>query len=79
MQQALRNRGTTGPVTVGRHVVVGDFEGYLHWLDFESGVIRARARAGDSAISAPPLVLEDLVYAQTENGTLFAFRLVEEE
>lgn len=79
VQQDLRNRGTTGPVSVGRHVVVGDFEGYLHWLDYESGLIEARTRAGSDGISAPPLVLEDIVYAQSEAGNLYAFRLEETE
>jgi outer membrane protein assembly factor BamB len=79
VQQDLRNRGTTGPTAIGQHVVVGDFEGYLHWIDFETGLIRARARAGDGAITTSPLVLGDVVYAQSESGTLYAHRLRESE
>ena len=58
----------------GEHVVVGDFEGYLHWLDARTGVLAARRRVDDSRISGRPYVMGDKIYAQTESGALHAYR-----
>ena len=57
------------------HVVVGDFEGYVHWLDVNSGQLAARLRADNSAIVGAPLVVGDVVVVQTDDGVLIAFRL----
>ncbi len=78
VNQDLRRRKTTGAVTIGRHVVVGDLEGYLHWIDFETGLIVARERVGDTPISSSPAVLDDLVFVQTDSGSLHALRLRDE-
>ncbi|MEM9385882.1 MAG: outer membrane protein assembly factor BamB [Pseudomonadota bacterium] len=78
VNQDLRRRKTTGPVTSGRYVVVGDFEGYLHWIDYETGLIVARERLGDTPISASPTVLDELVFVQTDSGSLHALALRDE-
>lgn len=70
----LRNRGVTGPAAIGRSLVVGDFEGYVHWFDAATGELQARSRAGGQAIVAPPLPVGENVYVQTEGGNLYAFR-----
>jgi outer membrane protein assembly factor BamB len=46
-QDALHGRGLSMPVLQGDAVVVGDYEGYLHWLDREDGHLLARARVED--------------------------------
>lgn len=75
----LVRRRTTGAVPSGRRVVVGDLEGYLHWIDIETGLIVARERVDKAPISTAPAVLEDLVYAQSDAGQLLALRLREQE
>jgi outer membrane protein assembly factor BamB len=74
-QDALHARGLSGPVVQGRYLVVGDFDGYLHWLDGEDGQIVARARLGGERILAPPVVVGERVYAINTNGRLAAFRV----
>ena len=69
---ALANRGVTGPVIVDDYVVVGDFEGYLHWIDQESGEIVARHEVDGSGIHATPTVVDDIIYAQSRDGDLQA-------
>lgn len=69
-QLALTNRGTTGAVAVDDYVVVGDLEGYLHWLDVTDGSIVARYQVDGSGIYATPLVHEDLIYAMSRDGDL---------
>jgi outer membrane protein assembly factor BamB len=74
-QDVLRLRGLTPPVPYANTVVVGDFEGYVHWLDVNSGQLAARLRADNSAVVGAPLVVGDVVVVQTDDGVLVAFRL----
>jgi outer membrane protein assembly factor BamB len=73
-QDALRLRGLSAPAVDGDAVVVGDFEGYLHWLDRGSGELLARTRAGGDRISNPPLAAGGLVLVQGDGGTVSAYR-----
>jgi outer membrane protein assembly factor BamB len=73
-QEALRLRGLTTPAVDGDAIVVGDFEGYLHWLDPQSGALLARTRAGSDRISNAPLAASGLVLVQDDGGTVYAFR-----
>lgn len=71
-QPALTNRDVTGPAPVGNYVVVGDFEGYLHWLDKDTGEIVARHLVDGSGIFSTPTVAKDIIYAQSRDGDLQA-------
>jgi outer membrane protein assembly factor BamB len=71
----LRNRDVSAPAILGRSVVVGDFEGYLHWFDIETGDLQARTRAGSDRITSQPLVLNDMLYVMSDNGSIYAFRV----
>lgn len=46
-QTALHARGLSAPVEQGEYLLVGDYDGYLHWLAKEDGHIVARARISD--------------------------------
>jgi outer membrane protein assembly factor BamB len=72
-QEGLRLRRLSAPAVIGSHVVVGDFEGYLHWLDVTDGRFAARVRAGDR-LSNPPLVVGGTVIVQDDKGRVSAFR-----
>lgn len=74
-QKALLHRGVTGPVLFGDAVVVGDFEGYLHWLSAEDGSLIGRTRAGKTSIVTRPLVVGSRLYVQDEGGMLHAFSM----
>jgi outer membrane protein assembly factor BamB len=71
----LRNRDVSAPAIFGRSVVVGDFEGYLHWFDIETGDLQARTRAGSDRITSKPLVVNDILYVMSDNGSMYAFRV----
>jgi outer membrane protein assembly factor BamB len=43
-QDKLLRRSLTGPVLQGPYLVVGDYDGYVHWLKREDGRIVARKR-----------------------------------
>lgn len=52
-QEKLRGRELNAPVVTGDYVVVGDFEGYVHWLARDDGRLLARYRVASGAIRAP--------------------------
>lgn len=72
---ALTNRGVTGPAVIDGYVVVGDFEGYLHWLDQESGKIVARHEVDSSGIHSTPTVVDNILYSQSRDGDLQAIEV----
>lgn len=72
--EILKNRDISGPTAWQNSVVVGDFEGYVHFFDAATGVLQARARAGGDRVTSPPLAVNDMVYVQTDGGDLAAFR-----
>ena len=69
-QDGLARRGVTRPVEFGNHVVVADFEGYVHWLDTDDGRFTARTRAGGGTVLTPPVAGETALYVLGESGTL---------
>lgn len=73
-QDAMLRRGLTGPAVVDDAVVVADFEGYLHWLDRESGELLGRERAGNDRISQAPVSANGLIFVQSDGGNAYAFR-----
>jgi outer membrane protein assembly factor BamB len=68
----LANRRLSTPVSFGRAVVVGDGEGYIHFLSREDGSFLARAETDGSPIAAAPLVAGEILIAQTKDGKLVA-------
>ncbi|MCJ8295532.1 MAG: outer membrane protein assembly factor BamB [Colwellia sp.] len=68
----LTNRSVTGPAVVDRYIVVGDFEGYLHWLDQETGEIVSRHKVDGSGLHSTPTVVDDVLYSQSRDGDLQA-------
>lgn len=50
-QDVVHGRRLSAPVTQGRFIVVGDYEGYLHWFDREDGHLAGRVHIGDSGAS----------------------------
>lgn len=70
----LRNRGLTRPAFFGGFAVVGDQQGYLHWIDVNDGHFVARKKAGGDGFSGPPLVVGNTLYALTRKGKLLAYR-----
>jgi outer membrane protein assembly factor BamB len=72
--ELLKMRDISGPVAYQNSVVVGDFEGYVHFFDTATGTPQVRVRAGRDRVTSPPLVVNDMLYVQTDGGNLTAFR-----
>ncbi len=73
-QARLLRRKLTAPVVVGNQVVVGDFEGYVHWLSRDDGRFVARTTISKSAIRSKPVVKDGLLYILANDGELTVFR-----
>ena len=72
-QEALRLRDVTAPAAYGNTVVVGDFEGFVHWIDPGDGSFLARERAASNRITSAPLVVGRNMIVQSEDGTVAAY------
>jgi outer membrane protein assembly factor BamB len=73
-QEGLRLRRLSTPAIVGDAVAVGDFDGYLHFLDRGTGEMLARVRAGGDALGNRPIVIDGLLVVQDDGGRVSAFR-----
>jgi len=71
----LKRRGLSTPVITTTAIVVGDYQGYLHWLDRTTGVLVARQRVSKKdRFTNSPLAVGDTVVVLTDRGTLAAYR-----
>lgn len=74
-QDVLKNRRLSDAVVLDDYVVVGDFEGYLHWIDRSDGELAARTRVGGAPITKGITVVDDVLYVQGDDGELAALTL----
>jgi outer membrane protein assembly factor BamB len=68
----LSYRRLSSPVSYGRALAVGDYQGYVHFLSREDGAFLSRVATDGSAITASPLVAGSNLIFQTQNGTVAA-------
>jgi outer membrane protein assembly factor BamB len=72
-QDKLAGRGVSASLVFGRFVVVGDFEGYVHFLQREDGSFAGRIATDGSPVIAAPVALDlSSFVVQTRNGGVFA-------
>jgi outer membrane protein assembly factor BamB len=72
-QSQLLNRSVTGPALVGEALVVGDYDGYVHWIDAVTGDLLAREKSS-GRITNTPVAAGDLLLFQTDSGEVEAWR-----
>jgi outer membrane protein assembly factor BamB len=70
--EKLSYRRLSTPVSYGRAVAVGDFQGYVHFLAREDGALLARAATDGSPVIGTPQVSGSNLIFQTQNGTVTA-------
>jgi outer membrane protein assembly factor BamB len=73
-QKVLLNRGLSPPAVTDSSVVVGDYQGYVHWLDKATGELQVRVGFGKTRIGTAPLVVDDKVLVVNDRGQIRAYR-----
>jgi outer membrane protein assembly factor BamB len=73
-QKALLHRGLSAVAVTDNAVVVGDYKGYVHWLDKATGGLAARVRVSKVRVSNPPLVSGNMVIVIDDSGKINAYR-----
>lgn len=68
--QQLEYRLLSAPAVVNGYVVMGDSEGYLHWLDPYTGDFVAQQQTDGSGIAVPPQPLGDGYLVVTRDGRI---------
>ncbi|WNN47596.1 outer membrane protein assembly factor BamB [Siccibacter colletis] len=71
-QSDLLHRNLTSPVLYNGNLVVGDSEGYLHWLNTADGRFVAQQKVDSSGLRTEPVVAEGKLLIQAKDGTLYA-------
>lgn len=74
-QPAMVRRNLTAPAIQGDYAVVGDLDGYLHWMTLDTGEFAARSRVGRDRLLSAPRVADGILVVQDVGGKLSAFRL----
>jgi outer membrane protein assembly factor BamB len=70
----LKLRALSVPAALSTSIVVGDYQGFVHWLDKTTGILVARQRISKRRISNPPVAVGDTVVVLTDGGDLAAYR-----
>lgn len=70
----LEARHISGPATMDNYIVVGDSEGYLHWVDKKDGHFAGRIKASGPIVTSP-IAQNGVLYALSSNGYLSAYKI----
>lgn len=75
-QGDLKQRRVTAPLPMGSLIVVGDVEGYVHFLSREDGSFSARLQTENAAIMPQMLAVgASTLIAQTRKGGIYAISI----
>lgn len=69
---SLTYRNVTAPAYFKRHVVVGDYEGYIYLMDDATGEIKSMRQIDSSGLYTAPVADEQAMYIQARDGSLYA-------
>ncbi len=73
-QSDLLHRNLTSPVLYDGYLVVGDSEGYLHWINTADGRFVAQQKVDKSGFQTQPIVAGDKLVIQAKKGEVYAFK-----
>ena len=75
----FERRRISPPVIYKNFLVIGDFDGYTHWLDIKSGVQVYRKKIANQAISVHGVTDEAIIVLISDDGKAIALELNEEQ
>ena len=71
----LSGRQLTSPTVYKDYLVVGDFDGYLHFIDLSDGKIVGRILIDNDGLYSRPVVADGKLYVQGRSGKVAAISL----
>lgn len=74
-QEGLKYRWVSESAAQDDTVVMGDQEGWVHWLSASDGKFAARARLSKNPIQSAPVVVGDVAYVEDIDGEVGAYRI----
>jgi outer membrane protein assembly factor BamB len=72
-QKALSHRGLSGPTVAEDAIVVADYQGYVHWLNKQTGALMGRVRAGKARYTNAPVYADGTLLLLNDRGVLDAY------
>ncbi|MGJ0578892.1 outer membrane protein assembly factor BamB [Xenorhabdus bovienii] len=72
-QSDLLHRNLTAPEMYNGYLVVGDAEGYLHWLNMADGKFMAQHKVDGSGLLSRPVVAGDKLMVQAKDGKVYLY------
>ncbi|WP_435945838.1 outer membrane protein assembly factor BamB [Dryocola sp. BD586] len=73
-QSDLLHRNLTSPALYNGYLVVGDSEGYMHWINTDDGRFVAQQKMDGSGFQTEPVVASDKLLIQAKDGTLYSIK-----
>jgi outer membrane protein assembly factor BamB len=70
----LKNRDLSVPFILGHAAVLGDYQGYVHFLSRDDGTLVARVKTDGSPITAAPVLAGETLVVLTHDGDLYGYR-----
>ncbi len=74
-ETALSGRQLSAPAIAQDYIIVGDDDGYLHWISIKEGSLVARVLVDSKGIIATPVVKDDIVYVLGKGGKVAAYTI----
>ncbi len=74
-QDRLLRRSLSAPTAVGRQVIVGDIQGFLHMISRDTGAFVGRTATDGSAILTKPRIMDGKLLVLTRGGKLFLYAI----
>lgn len=72
-QSELLHRNLTSPVLFDGYIVVGDSEGYMHWINTDDGRFVAQVKVDSSGLQSNPVIAGGKLLIQANGGEVYAF------
>ncbi|RYU68380.1 outer membrane protein assembly factor BamB [Aliivibrio finisterrensis] len=73
--EELEYRQLTSPTIIDNYIVVADSEGYLHWLDRDTGLFMSQQEIDSDGIAVSPILVEDSFVIVTREGDIKKMRI----
>jgi outer membrane protein assembly factor BamB len=74
LSDKFQNRKLSGMLAIGKVVVFGDYQGWVHFLDRNTGTPLLRLPTDGTAIVGSPVRAGNTLAVTTKDGSVYAFR-----